>query len=209
MKRAFWLVLLPAMVVLALRSGTDFSGAGAVAAPPLSLEGLLDEKLPEATEDDVKMTVDNSACYVCHDNYQREEMVLQHGTNEVGCIDCHGQSFEHRDDEDNITPPDKMYAAEDIDKMCAECHEEHDVAAVKVLARWRQRCPAKTDPEAIVCTDCHGDHRLKFRTVWWDKKTRELIIRKEGQRIKVADDLTGDEPEHPASDDVSPDLEMR
>ena len=25
------------------------------------------------------------------------------------------------------------------------------------------------------CTDCHGDHRLRLRTVRWDKKTGKLL----------------------------------
>jgi hypothetical protein len=82
-----------------------------------------------------------------------------------------------------------MYAPENIDKMCRECHEDHNADAKKVIARWQERCPAKTDPEQIVCTDCHFEHRLKFRTVWWNKQTGELVIRGK-ERTKVAPDLT-------------------
>lgn len=169
-------------------SGGD--DARAVAAPPLSLEGLLDEKLPGASKADPKIKVDNSACYVCHVNYDGEELVLQHAKEKVGCIDCHGESAAHRDDEDNITPPDMMYGPRDVGKLCGFCHREHDVAAVEVIRRWQERCAAKTDAKTIVCTDCHGRHRMKFRTVWWDKKTRKLIVRKKGERIKLAPDLT-------------------
>ena len=190
------LVLAAAMVAVgySLYFG-DGDDARVVAAPPLSLEGLLDEKLPEAKEVDATIKVDNGPCYVCHGNYDGEELVLQHAKKKVSCIDCHGKSAEHRDDEDNITPPDKMYAADGIGKMCGACHKGHDVAAVKVILRWQERCPVKTDPKTIVCTDCHGGHRMKFRTVWWDKKTRKLIIRKKGERIKVAPDLTKKKPE--------------
>jgi hypothetical protein len=83
-----------------------------------------------------------------------------------------------------------MYTAADIAPACAKCHETHDAPAVEVIARWQERCPAKTDPKELVCMDCHGQHRLKFRTVWWNKKTGELIIRKEGERTKAAKDLT-------------------
>ena len=160
----------------------------AVAAPPLSLDGLRDEKLddPPEKQDDIK--VDNSACYVCHGNYKNEPLVIRHGKEEIGCIDCHGESLDHRGDEDNIIPPEIMYAPEDIDDKCGECHDEHDAPAAKVLARWQERCPKKTDPKKVVCTDCHFQHRLKFRTNWWDKKTGKLIIRKEGQLNKPGED---------------------
>lgn len=198
MKRAVWLIALPVLAVVTLACWGQFPGGGggaaAVAAPPLSLEGFLHEKLPEAPTDQAKMKVDNQACYVCHGNYKDEELVVVHGIDEVGCIDCHGKSLDHRDDEDNVTPPQKMYAPQDIGKMCGDCHEDHIAPAAKVIARWQQRCPAKTDPKTIVCTDCHGRHRLKFRTVWWDKKTGKLIVRQQGQRIKVAPDLTGKTP---------------
>ncbi|GAB6164384.1 hypothetical protein JCM19992_03840 [Thermostilla marina] len=148
----------------------------AEAAPPLSLEGYLDEKLPEAHEAPKhEMNVDNTACYVCHGNYREEPLVLEHGREGVGCIDCHGASDDHRNDEDNITPPDKMYPLEAVDKLCHECHEEHDAAARKVIARWQERCPEKTDPKQIVCTDCHFNHRLPRRLVRWDKHTGKLL----------------------------------
>jgi hypothetical protein len=72
-----------------------------------------------------------------------------------------------------------MYPPEAIDPACQECHEEHDVPAREVLTRWQERCPEKTDVNTIVCTDCHGQHRLARRTVRWDKKTGKLIIKKE------------------------------
>lgn len=189
MARTFWL---PAgLLGLALFVG-GLSAAWirtASAAPPLSIEHLLNEKLPEAPKEDEKPLADNGACFVCHGNYQEEPFALWHAKADVGCADCHGKSHDHRNDEDNITPPDTMYAPADIAPACANCHETHDAPAAEVIARWQQRCPAKTDPEKLVCTDCHGQHRLKFRTVWWDKKTRKLVRRKEGQRTKAAVDL--------------------
>jgi hypothetical protein len=162
----------------------------AVAAPPLSLEGYLDEKLPEAPECAEAAKVDNSACYVCHGNYDGEPLAATHASHKVGCMDCHGESLAHRNDEDNVTPPDKMYGPEDVKTMCRECHAKHNAPASDVIARWQQRCPAKTDPQKIVCTDCHFEHRMRFRTVWWNKKTGKLVVRKEGQRTKPAGDPT-------------------
>jgi hypothetical protein len=111
----------------------------------------------------------------------------------VGCVKCHGPSYAHRDDENNATPPDVMYWPQRIDPACLECHETHDAPAKQVIAMWQKRCHGKTNPQQLVCTDCHGQHRLKFRTVWWDKKTGKLIVRKQGQRIKLRHDATTSE----------------
>jgi hypothetical protein len=68
-----------------------------------------------------------------------------------------------------------MYARDAVDGMCRDCHEEHDAPAEEVVRRWAKRCPEKTDPAAIVCTDCHFNHRLTIRTVRWDRKTGALL----------------------------------
>jgi hypothetical protein len=68
-----------------------------------------------------------------------------------------------------------MYPADAIDSACVKCHETHDAPARKVLARFAQRCPGKQNLNEVICTDCHGDHRSKLRTVRWDKKTGKLI----------------------------------
>jgi len=117
----------------------------------------------------------NDACLVCHVNFKKEPLALIHGKEEIGCVDCHGDSLEHRNDENNTTPPEMMYPLEKIDRACRMCHKKHDVPASKVVARWLQRCPEKKDTKKIVCTDCHGMHRLKVRTVRWNKKTGELL----------------------------------
>jgi len=156
-----------------------------------------------------KVTADNSPCYVCHVNYEEDEFVTVHAEENVGCMKCHGESFAHRDDEDNITPPDILYGADMIGPACAKCHETHDAPAAKVITRWKERCPAKEKPEEIVCTDCHGDHRLRFRTVWWDKKTRELVIRGKDERIKLAPDLTEKKNDEPSEGEGEPSGETR
>lgn len=210
MKHAGWLWLLPVFVIVVCGYWAGFSGddAQAVAAPPLSLEGYLDEKLPEASPKKTELKVDNFACYVCHGNYDGEQLVVTHGKEKIGCIDCHGQSHPHRNDEDNVTPPEKMYVPQDVDKMCGTCHKNHDVAAVDVIAHWQERCSAETDPQKIVCTDCHGNHRLRLRTVWWDKKTGKLIVRTEGERTKVGPDRMDKNPRHQSDDQTAPDSEM-
>jgi hypothetical protein len=126
-----------------------------------------------------KKVADNESCYVCHGDYREEPMAQSHAKENIGCIKCHGESHAHRDDEDNITPPDIMFAHEQIDPACAKCHEDHNAPARKVIARWQQRCPQKSDPRQVVCTDCHGQHRRPFRTVVWDKKTGKVLMQKE------------------------------
>lgn len=151
--------------------------------PPLVVDKAAPLLLDEPPEFDpfavpTGPVADNSACFVCHANYDEEPFAVVHAKANCGCIRCHGASLAHRDDENNITPPDVMFSAETMNSNCNKCHDTHDAPAVEVLARWQKRCPEKTDPKSLVCTDCHGMHRLKFRTVEWDKKTGELIVRK-------------------------------
>jgi hypothetical protein len=146
------------------------------APPPLKVDKgapRLDE--PKSTEPAEKPAADNSACHVCHGNYQEEWLAVTHAKANVGCMKCHGASIAHRNDEDNITPPDIIYPSDGIEKACIKCHSSHDVAAKKVVARWKERCSAIQDPGKLVCTDCHGEHRLKQRVVRWDKHTRKLL----------------------------------
>ena len=133
---------------------------------------------------------DNAACFVCHGNYRGELLAGVHAQANVGCVKCHGDSFAHRSDENNVTPPDTMYAPAEIAPACAKCHDTHNAPAAKIIARWQEKCPAKTNPADLVCTDCHGEHRMKFRTVWWDKKTRKLVVRQKDEQVKMAPDLT-------------------
>mgnify|MGYP001822610495 CR=1 FL=1 len=163
------------------------------AAPPLSLEGLLgdDEKLSDSSKKADDLKADNFICLVCRGNFEEEDLVVTHAKEDVGCADCHGASVAHADDEDHVIPPEKMYDPEDVDKMCSACHDEHDAPARDVLARWQQRCPGKTDPSTIHCTDCHFEHRMSKRTVWWDRDTGKLVIRKEGQTTKTSDPSDG------------------
>ena len=141
---------------------------------PLLLDepGEADKTRPQAAAD-----VDNAACFVCHVNFKTESLAQAHAKAKMGCSDCHGKSYAHRNDENNTTPPEKMYAMDQIDHACRQCHPRHDVPAAKVVVLALQRGLSKTDSKAIVCTDCHGSHRLPQRTVRWDKKTGKLLPR--------------------------------
>ncbi len=152
--------------------------------PPLVVdkeEPLLLEEPEKDKENGSQGIAENQACFVCHVNYTEEPLVLVHAGEEISCVSCHGASFAHRNDENNTTPPDRMYPLEKIDASCTKCHEGHDVPAAKVVSLWLKRHAKKGNPHAIVCTDCHGNHRLKIRSVRWEKKTGKLILEKPGK----------------------------
>lgn len=136
---------------------------------------------------------DNSRCHVCHLNLSTEKIAVIHAKEEIGCSDCHGNCDAHIDDESWAsggpgTPPEIMYPRETIDAACRECHDTHDVPAREVLARWQARCPEITDAARIVCTDCHGHHRVnpKLRKAWWDKKTGKPLARPDEGPVEPA-----------------------
>ena len=91
---------------------------------------------------------ENEACYVCHTNFQEEELVTQHAVGDTGCVDCHGKSYDHRNDENNITPPDIMFPRDKIEESCVKCHDTHDAPAAKVIARLQERI--RTQPKRRV-----------------------------------------------------------
>ena len=116
----------------------------------------------------------NAACYVCHMTFIREELSTTHLEAEIGCIECHGISAGHANDEDiGATPPDRRFERDDVNAFCRTCHETHDAAPEKVIARWmeRHRQAADSQPatetassqpavQGATCTDCHGDHAI-------------------------------------------------
>jgi len=171
--------LVPLPQAVAAASPAAKPPAKAAALPALKVDRnaplLLDEPPPRKPSKSKGPVADNHSCFVCHTNYQDESMAVAHADANVGCIKCHGESIAHRNDENNITPPGTMYPPEKIEASCLTCHETHDAPAKKVLARWKERCPTKTDFAEILCTDCHGEHRLKLRTVRWDKRTGQLL----------------------------------
>lgn len=169
MKSAAWVTL---SFGLALAALAVLAGPPVASGPPANDQAPLKNQQEPGKKTPV---ADNQACFVCHANYDEEEMADQHAKANVGCTECHGPSTAHRNDENNITPPDRMFPKEAIDPDCVRCHDTHDAPARKVIARWQQRSLGNKDPKEMVCTDCHGEHRLAHRTVRWDKKTGKLI----------------------------------
>ena len=136
----------------------------------------LSENATKQTQDmrqtDDSRAADNSFCYVCHMNYDGEELARIHEQVGVGCAKCHGPSFEHSSDENNITPPDIMFPKERVNLACMECHSKDNIAGQVAHQPFLSR---STTDEAY-CTDCHGSkHSIAVRTVRWDKTTGKLL----------------------------------
>ena len=129
----------------------------------------------QGQEEQTGPTADNHHCFVCHGNYRGETLTKVHAEANIGCMQCHGSSDAHRGDEANVTPPDRMFAVDEINSYCRTCHRTHDVAPEKVMSRWLNRAPHRTGAQRTVCTDCHGEHRLHSRDTRWNKRTGELL----------------------------------
>jgi sugar phosphate isomerase/epimerase len=115
---------------------------------------------------------DNFFCYVCHLNYQEEDLAKTHQAAGVGCETCHGMSDKHSEDEDNVTPPDIMYSETGIVPFCLECHAKEDLIEKKPHTKLFSG-EAKN---VKTCTSCHGkEHRLEVRTRKWDKQTGKML----------------------------------
>ncbi len=150
--------------------------------PPLELErdapllGAPASKLAPA--DALKRGADNGACLVCHANFGKETLAATHASSGVACTSCHGPSAAHRNDEANVIPPDIMLSTETLDASCERCHQRHDASARAVVARFLEKSTGRHDLKSLVCTTCHGEHRLPVRTVRWDRKSGKLLSEK-------------------------------
>ncbi|MHC4658261.1 MAG: hypothetical protein ACYS83_03665 [Planctomycetota bacterium] len=145
--------------------------------PPLLLEdsnGGEDLPPPEGP------VADNSRCHVCHINYADEELAVVHARANISCEQCHGACDAHCSDEDNVTPPDIMYPLEKINSFCMVCHPKD-----KIDIQPHELVLAGTATEKKYCTDCHGNHRLGYRTRKWDKETGELL---EDDKVRMMND---------------------
>ena len=135
---------------------------------PLLLEEepllLLDDE-PEVLSSDGS-GADNSRCFVCHVNYMQEDIAVTHARNGMGCAHCHGESDEHIADESwasggNGTAPDIMFPRPKINPFCMGCHPQDKIDT----APHKPFLAAGDD--LMVCTDCHGNHRLANRKCKW------------------------------------------
>jgi len=128
--------------------------------------------------------VANPFCKACHLDFDEEELALSHEIWGIGCERCHGESFRHRSDEANITPPEIMYPKERINPSCMSCHPRQDIQDTKDhqpileagLSTFEEATPAGKDAKKY-CTDCHGSkHRvMRVRATHWDKASGALL----------------------------------
>ena len=124
---------------------------------------LLDDELQVDQSDGPQ--ADNSRCFVCHVNYMQEDIAVIHARANIGCAGCHGASDEHIADESwasggNGTAPDTMFPKPKINPFCMGCHTKDKIEA-------EQHKPLFANFENMVCTDCHGSHRLEVRKCKW------------------------------------------
>ena len=108
---------------------------------------------------------DNSRCFVCHINYMQEDIAVIHARADIGCAGCHGESDEHIADESwasggNGTAPEVMFLKPKINPFCMGCHTKDKIDT-------EQHKPLFANVEKMVCTDCHGSHRLEVRKCKW------------------------------------------
>jgi len=128
--------------------------------------------------------VANPYCLVCHLDFDEEELALQHEIWGIGCERCHGESFRHRSDEANLTPPEIMYPKERVNPSCMSCHPRQDIQNTKDhepileagLSAFEEATPTGENAKKY-CTDCHGSkHRvMRVRATHWDKATGVLL----------------------------------
>ncbi|HUT46877.1 MAG TPA: hypothetical protein VMX36_11375, partial [Sedimentisphaerales bacterium] len=60
----------------------------------------------------------------------------------------------------NGTAPDIMYPRPKINPFCMGCHTKDEI-------NTDQHKPLFANVEKLVCTDCHGSHRLEVRKCKW------------------------------------------
>jgi RNase P subunit RPR2 len=147
----------------------------AAAPPPLKVDKNAPLLLDDAPAAKAAPALPRLICYDCHGNFRDEPFSLAHAKNKVTCVTCHGDSFAHASDEGNTTPPEVMYPRDAIAKKCKGCHEEHTATPAAMATRQKERGLEKTDAKVLVCTDCHGKHRMNVRAIHWDKTTGKLL----------------------------------
>lgn len=143
-------------------------------------------------------SADNTRCFVCHANYEDEPLSVTHATNNIGCIRCHGVSSPHSTDEDGLTAPDRMFRKELLRLNCLTCHDWVKLIASDKTKLDRADLKDKPDHQAVLegrvrdkrfCTDCHGEHRMYFRTRTWDKRSGVLVAKDGTPRMLPATPL--------------------
>ncbi len=142
------------------------AGVAAVAASVVFFIAATDEEKERAKEAEEAVLKSNSACMVCHIDFDEEELTVQHRKAGVMCARCHGFCQAHMNDEMAATRPDLIFGRAEVDKMCFECHLSHkrahkdNKAFEAFFGKWRgkRRPNGQLIMKGAICTDCHGRH---------------------------------------------------
>ena len=146
-------------------SGGPYSSVGTDNGDELLLDNHAPALLLDNESASAGPVADNDRCFVCHLNYMSEDIAVVHAQANIGCADCHGKSDEHIADESwasggNGTPPDIMYTKAQINPACLACHPKKTIDT-------DDHEPLFLAGATLVCTDCHGKHRLETRKCVW------------------------------------------
>ncbi len=152
-----------------LREQRPVGAAAALGSVPLLALCLLLHGAPSAAAQaprEAAKPADNSACMVCHQDFQQEVITVAHQKAGVGCTHCHGRSADHGGDELNILSPDVLFGRTEIQPFCGGCHNEAEhpqgEAYQAFLTKWlgKYRPNGRVIRKNAVCTDCHGNHAV-------------------------------------------------
>ncbi len=172
------------LLVFGLSCAIDERSTGETVEKPAEEVVIEGQAAQEPVEEEVaeKTFTANIFCAACHYAFGDEKLAKTHEEAGIGCERCHGESERHRSDEDNVTPPEIMYPKEKIMPTCMMCHPRHEIEPVgphkQLLAGAKtifDSEPEEGEP-LITCTFCHAKkHRIKVRTIRWNKATGELL----------------------------------
>lgn len=128
---------------------------------------------------------DNSLCFVCHQGLSKELITTAHSTENILCVDCHGRSTLHMEDEMLMTQPDVLYGRNEVEDLCRRCHGPHKdpVKVEQFREEWygRDRANGRVVNMRSICTDCHGEHNLAGKVA----KAEKTTVAEEGQWINL------------------------
>lgn len=167
MNKGAWIACGGVLAVIAGISLATPSGAEDGIAPPKGNAAKpIAKPSVSSTKPATKAAADNSICFVCHLELQKEQLTVSHQAENIGCVRCHGSSADHMHDEMLMTKPDQLFGRQEVDAMCGKCHEEpHKEKAKEVKAfldQWRgkDRPNGRVVSDRSICTDCHGTHNI-------------------------------------------------
>jgi Zn finger protein HypA/HybF involved in hydrogenase expression len=171
-------------VLFSLAESKSWQEIRTVARDNNSTQSVTAQAVQDPGKKSAESFVANPYCKACHLDFDEEELALRHEIWGIGCERCHGESFRHRSDEANLTPPEIMYPKERVNPSCMSCHPRQDIQDTKDhqpileagLSTFEKATPAGKDAKKY-CTDCHGSkHRvLRVRATHWDKATGALL----------------------------------